>query len=63
MICHGKSSDRAVMNAIRLAHDFEARQVNDQLIKRLAEISDRLRANQLADSAETTAALQQGALS
>jgi phosphate acyltransferase len=63
MICHGKSSDRAVMNAIRLAHDFEARQVNDQLIKRLAEISDRLRANQLADSGEATAGLQQGALS
>lgn len=39
MICHGKSSARAVMNAIRLAHDFEARRVNDQLIGRLAELS------------------------
>jgi glycerol-3-phosphate acyltransferase PlsX len=63
MICHGKSSARAVMNAIRLAHDFEARQVNDQLIKHLAEISDRLRPSPTTDSTEFPAALQQGALS
>ena len=62
MICHGKSSDRAVMNAIRLAHDFEARQVNAQLVKRLAEIADRLCANHPADSG-ASAGLQQGALS
>jgi glycerol-3-phosphate acyltransferase PlsX len=63
MICHGKSSARAVMNAIRLAHDFEARQVNDQLIKRLAESSDRLRPSPTSDSTEVPATLQQGALS
>jgi len=63
MICHGKSSARAVKNAIRLAHDFEARQVNDQLIKRLAEHADRLRPSTTNDSTETPAALQQGALS
>jgi len=63
MICHGKSSARAVMNAIRLAHDFEARQVNEQLVKRLAEISDRLRPSLASDSNEIPAALQQGAIS
>ena len=63
MICHGKSSARAVMNAIRLAHDFEARQVNEQLVKRLAEISDRLRPSATTATTEVPAALQQGALS
>ena len=63
MICHGKSSARAVMNAIHLAHDFEARQVNDQLIKRLAEISDALQPSQSVDVTGTAEALQQGALS
>lgn len=63
MICHGKSSARAVMNAIRLAHDFEARQVNDQLIRRLAEISDALQPSQSVDVTGTAEALQQGALS
>jgi len=61
MICHGKSSPRAVMNAIRLAHDFEARQVNAQLIKRLAEISDRLTPPPPLDIASVAEALQQGA--
>lgn len=63
MICHGKSSARAVMNAIHLAHDFEVRQVNDQLVKRLAEISDRLRPSATIANTEVPAALQQGALS
>lgn len=60
MICHGKSSPRAVMNAIRLAHDFESRQVNDQLIRRLAEIADSLPGDQAAAGAEPTAAAPQG---
>jgi len=63
MICHGKSSARAVMNAIRLAHDFEARQVNEQLVKRLAEISDRLRPSATTAATEVPAALEQGVLS
>jgi glycerol-3-phosphate acyltransferase PlsX len=63
MICHGKSSARAVKNAIRLAHDFEARQVNDQLIKRLAELADRLQPNPPADNSEAIAMPQQGVLS
>ncbi len=63
MICHGKSSARAVMNAIRLAHDFEARQVNDQLIKRLAELSDRLNPSTPTEGSEPLTPLQQGALS
>jgi len=39
MICHGKSSPRAVMNAIRLAHTFESRQVNGQLIASLSTLA------------------------
>jgi glycerol-3-phosphate acyltransferase PlsX len=62
MICHGKSSARAVMNAIRFAHDFEARQVNDQLIKRLAEISDALNSPQTIDAADKPEVMRQGAL-
>jgi glycerol-3-phosphate acyltransferase PlsX len=63
MICHGRSSARAVMNAIRLAHDFEARQVNALLVERLAEISASLQAAQSTESGEASAPLQQGALS
>jgi glycerol-3-phosphate acyltransferase PlsX len=37
MICHGSSSPRAIMNAIRMAHDSEARQVTELLIKSIAE--------------------------
>ena len=37
MICHGSSSPRAIMNAIRMAHDYEARQVNRQLIQQLSK--------------------------
>jgi glycerol-3-phosphate acyltransferase PlsX len=38
MICHGSSSPRAIMNAIKMAYDFEKRQVNNQLIEHLDEI-------------------------
>lgn len=61
MICHGKSSDRAVMNAIRFAHDSEARQVTEQLARRLAEIADSLRPQPTAGDGEAAAALPQGA--
>ncbi len=37
MICHGSSSPRAIMNAIRMAYDYEARQVNRQLIEQLSK--------------------------
>lgn len=37
MICHGSSSPRAIMNAIRMAHDSEARQVTGQLIRSITE--------------------------
>ncbi|MCM2263621.1 MAG: phosphate acyltransferase PlsX [Desulfuromonadales bacterium] len=62
MICHGKSSARAVMNAIRLAHEFEARQVNEQLIRRLVEISD-LNPSQTTEGTGVAEELRQGALS
>lgn len=35
MICHGGSSPRAIMNAIRMARDSVAQQVNDRLIAQL----------------------------
>ncbi len=38
MICHGSSSPRAIMNAIKMAYDYEVRQVNKELIAHLDEI-------------------------
>ena len=38
MICHGSSSPRAIMNAIKMAHDSETHQVNRKLNERLEEI-------------------------
>jgi glycerol-3-phosphate acyltransferase PlsX len=35
MICHGGSSPRAIVNAIRMAHEYAARRVNDQLVAQL----------------------------
>ena len=35
MICHGGSSSRAIMNAIRMAHDYAAKQVNEMLVAQL----------------------------
>lgn len=60
MICHGKSNPRAVMNAIRLAHTFEARQVNTQLIDSLTALP---RTTLAADDSPVPAALSQGACS
>jgi glycerol-3-phosphate acyltransferase PlsX len=39
MICHGSSSPRAIMNAIRMAYDYEARQVKEQMEKSMAEMT------------------------
>ena len=39
MICHGKSNPKAVMNAIRLAHTFESRQVNSQLVASMTALA------------------------
>ena len=38
MICHGSSSPKAIKNAVKMAYDYEKRQVNDRLVERLAEI-------------------------
>lgn len=35
MICHGGSSPRAIMNAVRMAHDSVLKRVNDMLISQL----------------------------
>jgi len=37
MICHGSSCPRAIMNAIRMAHENETSQVTGQLLKSIAE--------------------------
>jgi glycerol-3-phosphate acyltransferase PlsX len=63
MICHGKSSARAVKNAIRLAYDYEARQVNEQLIKRLAELADRLHSSPSTSGSDPVVMPQQGVVS
>lgn len=38
MICHGSSSPRAIMNAVKMAYDSETNQVNKKLNERLEEI-------------------------
>lgn len=38
MICHGSSSPKAIMNAVRMAHDNVKREVNSKLNERLGEI-------------------------
>ena len=38
MICHGSSNPKAIMNAIRMAHDIETHQVTRQLAERLEEL-------------------------
>ena len=38
MICHGSSSPRAIMNAVKMAHDNVTRQVNRKLTERIGEI-------------------------
>ncbi|MFA5516736.1 MAG: phosphate acyltransferase PlsX [Desulfuromonadales bacterium] len=35
MICHGGSSPRALMNGIRMAHEFVAKRVNEKLVQQL----------------------------
>ena len=37
MICHGSSSPRAIMNAIRMAYDYESKQVNRQMTEQLSQ--------------------------
>lgn len=38
MICHGSSSPKAIMNAIKMAHDSETHQVINQMNKRFEEL-------------------------
>jgi len=38
MICHGSSSPRAIMNAIKMAYDYDRRQVKKRMIERLDEV-------------------------
>jgi glycerol-3-phosphate acyltransferase PlsX len=38
VICHGSSSPKAIMNAIKMAHDSETHQVQQRLTERIAEI-------------------------
>jgi glycerol-3-phosphate acyltransferase PlsX len=39
MICHGGSNERAVMNAIQMAHEYTALRVNEKLLEHLQEMS------------------------
>jgi len=38
VICHGSSSPKAIMNAVKMAHDSEIHQVQKRLTERIAEI-------------------------
>lgn len=40
MICHGGSSSRAIMNAIRMAHDYVAKRVNEKMVAQLRHYTD-----------------------
>lgn len=40
MICHGGSNAKAIMNAVRLAHEYAALKVNDQLVAQLQRQGD-----------------------
>ena len=50
MICHGSSSPRAIMNAIKMAYDYDKRQVKKRMIERLDEV--RIEIKDDADPAE-----------
>jgi len=50
MICHGSSSPRAIMNAIKMAYDYDERQVKKRMIERLDEL--RMEIKDDADPAE-----------
>lgn len=40
MICHGGSNPKAIMNAVRLAHEYAALQVNDKLVTQLRLLTE-----------------------
>ncbi|MGD9019969.1 MAG: phosphate acyltransferase PlsX [Desulfuromonadales bacterium] len=50
MICHGSSSPRAIMNAIKMAYDYDKRQVKKRMIELLNEYDMEIRDD--ADPAE-----------
>ncbi len=51
MICHGSSNPTAIKNAIKMAYDYEVRQVNVKMTARMAEISGLGKDGQLAEAA------------
>lgn len=51
MICHGGSSPRALMNGIRMAHEFVAKEVNEKLVQQLRQ-NEHLGKNVLRSGAE-----------
>lgn len=42
MICHGGSNPKAIMNAVRLAHEYASLQVNEKLVAQLKKINTQL---------------------
>ena len=50
MICHGSSSPKAIKNAIKMAYDYDKRQVKKLMIERLDEV--RMEIKDDADPAE-----------
>ena len=37
MICHGGSNPTAIMNAVRMAREYVAKQVNDKMVQELQQ--------------------------
>lgn len=61
MICHGGSSPRAIMNAVRMAHDYAAKQVNEKMAIQVRQAS--AGGIGVAPEADVAALAQQGTLS
>lgn len=53
MICHGGSSPKAIMNAVRMAHEFVALRVNDKMAARISAAGEEV-AVHAAESADAT---------
>lgn len=60
MICHGSSSPRAIMNAIRMAHDYQAREVTAQMEQHMSAVPVASGRTAATNGSQSNSSLQQG---
>jgi len=60
MICHGSSSPRAIMNAIRMAHDYQAREVTAQMEQHMSAVPVASGRTAASNGSQSNSSLQQG---